>query len=361
MPSKPQTALDLWFPVLALFCFGVLFVYSASSVTAQARYGREFFFVHRQLVTFAVGAGAAWAGYRVPFALWMRLSPWALGAALILVAATLHPQLGHRVGGASRWLRLGVATCQPAEFLKLALVLFLSRTLGGTRDRTGLALGAVGASLFLLLLQPDFGTSLIILCTVLGMFFVSGTPLRYFLGSACLCLLGAAAICLAAPYRLRRLLAFLDPFASPLGSGFQIIQSFIAIRNGGFLGKGLGSSQQKLFFLPEAHTDFILSVVSEEMGLVGITALAMLFYLLFAALVRLAQTARPPAQKLLAAGLFQSLSASTLMNMAVVSGLVPTKGLPLPFLSSGGTALVSTCFLLGIATGFLPHCRAPKT
>jgi len=211
-----------------------------------------------------------------------------------------------------------------------------------------LHLWPVGIAFVALLLQPDFGSTMILVCGLAAMIFVHGIPLRFFAVGAMISVPIITTIMIAAPYRVKRLVTFLDPFADPLGSGFQVIQSFVAIANGGLFGKGLGGSQQKLFFLPEAHTDFILAVIAEEMGFAGVVVLAAIYCLLFLAILQLLKRVTNSRERLLGTAIFAMLAASTVINMGVVAGILPTKGLPLPFVSSGGSSLLASFFMMGL-------------
>lgn len=337
----------IWFPVIALLSFGMLFVYSASSVYAGQKYNDEFLFAKKQLIYLIPGAAAAFLGARLPLD---RLKKWAnviFFATLGLTLLTLVPGIGKKILGAARWISFAGFQVQPSEFLKIASVIFCARILADETLRSKKLL-LVLLSFAVLLKQPDFGSSVILMSGLLAVLFFYGIPKRYFFGgvAALLPLVGVLAI--AAPYRLKRLVTFLDPFADPLGSGFQVIQSFVAIASGGFFGKGLGGSQQKLFFLPEAHTDFILSVIGEEMGFVGLGIIILIYGMLFYSLLQVLLAVTCSFSRMLTAGLMTMIAASTLINMGVCAGLLPTKGLTLPFISSGGSSLIANLFTMGL-------------
>ncbi|MEY3900917.1 MAG: hypothetical protein RL189_223 [Pseudomonadota bacterium] len=337
----------LWFPVIALLSFGLLFVYSASSVYAGQKYGDEFLFAKKQLIYFIPGAAAAYIGARFPLDKLQRWATQIFLATALLTALTLVPGIGRKILGASRWIAVGGMQIQPSEFLKISSVLFLAKVLSDNKiDWRKLCLLFLGFGI--LLKQPDFGSSVILMAGLFAVLFFYGIPKRYFFGVvlAILPLIGVLAV--AAPYRLKRLVTFLDPFADPLGSGFQVIQSFVAIASGGIFGKGLGGSQQKLFFLPEAHTDFILSVIGEEMGFVGLAIIILIYAMLFYSLLQVLVAVNGSFARMLTAGLLAMLASSTLINMGVCAGLLPTKGLTLPFISSGGSSLVANLFAMGI-------------
>lgn len=337
----------LWFPVIALLSFGLLFVYSASSVYAGQKYGDEFLFAKKQLIYFLPGAAAAYIGARLPLSRMQRWATHIFVATIVLTALTLVPGVGKKILGASRWIAVGGLQIQPSEFLKISAVLFLAKVLSEKKIHWP-KLSLIVLGLAVLLKQPDFGSSVILMTGLFAVLFFYGIPMRYFLGAvlAIIPLLGILAV--AAPYRLKRLVTFLDPFADPLGSGFQVIQSFVAIASGGIFGKGLGGSQQKLFFLPEAHTDFILSVIGEEMGFVGLAIIVLIYGMLFYSLLQVLVAVNCPFSRMLTAGLLSMLASSTLINMGVCAGLLPTKGLTLPFISAGGSSLVANLFAMGM-------------
>lgn len=337
----------LWFPVMALVAFGLLFVYSSSSVFAEQKFGDDFIFVRKQLMFLIPAAMAALAGAMVPLRILDRFAPQLFLGAVAFTSLTLVPGIGHEVGGGKRWIALAGYQLQPGEFLKVAAVLFAAHILG-KHPRRLLLLWPLGAAPVILLCQPDFGTTMILLVGLTAIIFVHGLPLRFFFSGLAVALPLIMAIMMAAPYRMRRLTTFLDPFADPLGAGFQIIQSYVAIANGGLLGKGLGGSQQKLFFLPEAHTDFILSVIAEEMGFAGVLVIVSTYGLLFVVITFLVTRLTEHRDRLICVGLFGCLAASAVVNMGVVTGMFPTKGLPLPFISSGGSALIANSLAIGI-------------
>jgi cell division protein FtsW len=275
---------------------------------------------------------------------------------VLLLVLVLLPGLGVSVNGSRRWLRLGPLSFQPAELAKLALVVYLAAFLARKRDELGefwrgmvppLAVGGTLAAL--VLAQPDLGSCLTLLVLTVGLLFLAGAPTRS------LALLVGPALSLAAlavwlaPYRMRRVFAFLDPWQDPRGSGFQIIQSWLALGGGGLTGRGIGESKQKLFYLPEAHTDFIFAVLGEELGFLGAAAVVVLFAVLVWRGLRIGIRAADPFGAYLALGITVLVATQTLVNLGVVTGMLPTKGLPLPFLSFGGSALLMTM----LATGML--------
>jgi cell division protein FtsW len=346
-PFRAYGGQTIWFPVIALISFGLLFVYSASSVYASQKFGNEFLFVKRQLIYVLPGVLFAYLGAKISLNFLSRHCGKIFLLCVALVFLTKAPYLGKSVKGAARWIALGPLQVQPSEFLKISTILFAAFVL----HRHPAALHRfwpIGLALLGLLLQPDFGSTMILCAGLAGILFFHGLPKRIFFGTFALFVPLAVGVMIAEPYRVRRLVTFLDPFADPLGAGFQVIQSFVSIASGGLFGKGLGGSQQKLFFLPEAHTDFILAVMSEEMGFVGVLTIALIFGLLFYSLLQVVVHAPTRAERLIAAGFFTMIASSTLVNMGVVAGLLPTKGLPLPFVSAGGSSLLANLFMIGM-------------
>jgi len=340
---------------VVLCAFGLLMVYSASSAYALKGFGDSAYFLKRQLLFLTIGLG--W------MALLMHTSPrlivkfvypiYALG--LVLLALVLVPGIGKEVGGARRWIDLGFVAFQPSEFAKLALVVYLAYSLHKKRDRmdsfsigflSHLVMG--GAYVALLLLEPDFGMAAIVLMVMFSMLFVGGLRPRYIALSVALAALFFAVGTLSEGYRLRRVIAFLNPWKDPLGSGYQAVQSFVALGVGGPFGTGLGNSTQKLFFLPEAHTDFIFSIIGEELGFVTAIGLILLYGVLVFRGMRVALRARDLLGCYLAFGCTLLIGLQAATNMAVAVGLLPTKGITLPLVSYGGTSLVGSLMAVGV-------------
>lgn len=337
----------LWFPVLSLICFGVLFVYSASSVYSAQKYGDEFIFVKKQLLYLIPGIIAAICGAKISLRFWFKYRIPIFFASVFLATLTRVPGLGRKVKGAARWISIGPVQFQPSESLKIATIFMLAGTLH-LYPKSFQKLWPLACAFACLIIQPDFGSCVILFLTVATMLFMHGLPLSIFSFGIASLLPIVAIVAISAPYRVKRLVSFLDPFADALGAGFQIIQSFVAIANGGWFGRGLGGSQQKLFFLPEAHTDFILAVIGEEMGFAGIFTIMLIYSLFFYAIIQIVSQALSSKDRLIASGIFAIFAGSTIINLGMVAGLLPTKGLPLPFISSGGSSLVVNLFMVGI-------------
>ncbi len=355
MRLKREVDTTLLLISLSLTCIGVVMVYSSSAIMAAERFHDGFYFLKRQLayalVGFALMAFATYFNYHN----WRRVAVAGLFGSIVLLALIFVPGLGVRVGGAVRWLQLPGITLQPAELVKLALVLYLAHSLTRKKEKVrSLSRGylpymiILGLLLGILLKQPDLGSAMIIAGVALSMLIVAGVRWRYILPTLLMSLPILYLLVMQVDYRRRRILAFLDPWEDPFDSGFQIIQSLVAFGKGGVLGQGLGIGEQKLFYLPEAHTDFIFSVIGEELGLVGVLVVAALFLLLVLCGIRIALQCQDPYGRNLAFGLSLLLGLEAFVNLAVCMGLLPTKGLALPFISYGGTSLVVCLVAIGI-------------
>lgn len=340
---------------LTLTAFGVVMVYSASGVYAAAKLGSSSYFLKRQALSAVVGVGALAAMLKLGYRRLEVLAVPLLGLALLSLVLIFVPGLGHAAGGSKRWLVLGPLTFQPAELAKLALVLFLARSLAKKGDavkdwRVGFVPHAVVAGMLVLLLmgQPDFGTSVACVLITGALLFVAGVRVGYLFAALVVALPGAVFLVTHSAYRMRRILAFLDPWDDPNGVGYQVREALLSVGSGGPFGLGLGESRQKLFYLPAAHTDFILPIIGEELGLVGIAAVVALFALLAWRGLKAAYAAPDAFGAFLAIGLTSLLCFESLVNAGMAMGMLPTKGLALPFLSYGGTSLVATMMAVGI-------------
>ena len=343
---------------LALIIVGLIAISSASIEYADWHFGNPWHHTQRHLIYITLATVAAAITYRVSPAFWEQTGwAWLLGA-LALLVLVLVPGVGKDVNGSQRWLPLGPFTLQPSELGKLAMVVYLAGYLVRQEQevRTEWSgflkpMGVVGVMALLLMAEPDFGATVICAGTAFGMVFLAGARLGHFVLVLLGALLGLVALVFSAPYRVQRLTAYTDPWADPFGSGFQLIQSLIAFGRGEWVGVGLGNSVQKLFYLPEAHTDFVFSIWSEETGLLG----ALLVMGLFAALIgrilwigRRAIASGDQFGAYVCYGAALIFSGQAFVNMGVSSGLLPTKGLTLPFVSYGGTSLIMSCCLLAL-------------
>ena len=338
-----------------LICVGLLMIFSASTSLADRYHGSSVVLLRNHLLHLIVALAAMAVSMRVPYELWRRYTPLLLLLTFLLLIIVLIPGVGYQVSGARRWLRVAVFNFQPTELLKLVLILFVASYLDRKQallDRffRGMVpgLSVIGVFLALVVMQPDFGTMVLIALTLLLMIFVGGAKPGHILYSLLgFCALGSYLV-ISQSYRLRRIFAFLDPWQDRLDSGFQIVQSYLALGSGGWLGVGLGDSRQKMFFLPDAHTDFIFSILGEELGLVGALAAMALFVCFVWRGYRIALASEEDFGRYLAYGISTLFALQILLNLAVVMGMMPTKGLPLPFISYGGSSLVSMLFMTGI-------------
>ena len=350
---------DVWLLIATagLVGLGLVMVFNASYFFAQDRYGDPFLYFRKHLIALGAGVVALLAVSRVRLEWFERLAyPLFFGFA-ILLAAVLIPGIGVIHGGARRWIGLGPFNFQPSEFAKTAVVLFLARSMARKRDRmtefsTGILPHLVVVGLFILCvaMQPDFGTA-VILVLVLGlMLYGGGARATHLLGMA----LAAAPVVAFAlvhwPYRWRRILAFLDPWRYSQDIAFQLVQSLIAFGSGGLTGIGLGDSKQKMFFLPAAHTDFIFALIGEELGVCGALLVLALFAVIGVRGFRVAMRHPDPFASMLAFGITLVILLEAVVNVGVVVGLLPTKGLALPFLSYGGSALIGVLVQVGVLT-----------
>ncbi|MCM2334684.1 MAG: putative lipid II flippase FtsW [Anaeromyxobacteraceae bacterium] len=357
-PLQPRQAAPpfdwlLLLVLLVLPAAGAVMVYSASAIQASRQLGDEFFFLKRQAVAFAIGLGlmvvALKMGYR-------RLAAWSyplLAFSFITLLLVLVPGIGRVAGGARRWINLGVVNFQPAELAKVVLVLYLAHSLSRKREKVKLfSIGflphllVTGAMVVLCLAERDMGTGVIMLLVLFTMLFAAGARVSYLVGAVVVAIPIGWKLVTGTKYRMDRWMAYLDPWGHRDGAGFQLVESLLGIGNGGWLGQGLGQGKGKLFYLPAAHTDFIAAVIAEEAGLLGIAVLLLLYAVVVWRGLRASLRAAEPFGAYVALGLTTLLGSQALLNLAVVFGLLPTKGLTLPFVSYGGSSLMT---LLGAA------------
>lgn len=353
-------AVDRWLllAVVALLALGVTMVLSTSYLYSQERFADGTYFFRKQLVAIGVGLVALAMCSILPAEIYRRLSYPLLGITLLVLVLVLVPGIGVARGGAQRWLMMPGFAFQPAELAKLAIVLYLAHSMARKGDKIktfslGILPHLIVGAVFLtaLLLEPDFGTALILAALFYLMLFIGGVRFSHLLATGLMVLPLLVYAMLTAEYRLRRLLTFMDPWREASSSGFQVVQSLIAFGSGQLWGRGLGESRQKLFYLPEAHTDFVFSVVGEELGLLGALAVLGLFGIIIARGLRLSSKIEEPFEQYLAFGLTVILGLQALIHMGVVMGLMPTKGLVLPFISYGGSAMVINLMEAGILLG----------
>ena len=342
----------------ALMGIGLVAIASASVEYGDFHFGDPWHHTQRHAFYLLIGLAAGGVAYMCPTAALEKISPGLLLLAFVFLILVLMPGIGREVNGAQRWLSLGVVTIQPSEFAKLALLLYTAGYLVRQEDAvrqhwSGLAklIGILGVVAFLLLLEPDFGTTVIAIGMTVGMMFLAGARLLYVVMMVAVVAAAFAVLVVSAPYRLQRLTAYQDPWADPFGSGFQLVQSLIAFGQGEWWGVGLGNSVQKLFYLPEAHTDFVFSIWAEETGFVGALAVITLFSLLVAKILWTGWRVAAQGNRFdayVCFGVALMFSGQAFVNMGASSGLLPTKGLTLPLMSYGGSSLIVSCVLLGI-------------
>ena len=349
---------DKWLLVatVLLVGFGALMIYSTTSVITPALAQKgitEFFYFKRHIFTIIIGFSFMLIAYHMRPSFIRKMAIPLLIFSFFLLVLVFIPHIGVSAGGAMRWIRIWPSTFQPSEFVKLAMVIFLARYMSMPGYRTDRFLSFIKPIIILIpfqiamLKQPDFGAAMSLAFLTFAMLFLSGIRIKY-LATLFVAAIPVVYYLLSEPYRLKRLTAFLDPWKDPQGSGFQLVQSFIALGSGGITGIGLGSSQQKLSYLPESHTDFIFSIIGEEFGLIGLLIIITLFVLLFIKGVSIAHKAKDEFVYYLAIGLSLMIALQALINFAVATGLLPTKGLPLPFISYGGSALLVNMVAVGI-------------
>lgn len=342
-----------------LACIGVVMVASASMGVAAAQFGHPFYFFVRHLFYVLLGVTTASVVVNIPLSFWQRYSWHLLLFSFVLLVMVLIPHVGKRINGSARWLGVGPFTIQPSELGKFAVVVFMAGYLVRRQEevRTTYVRGflramvIVGTAIALFLREPDFGASLVLMTAVLGMLFLAGAPIIQFGGLVTAVLAGGAAAIIFEPYRLKRVLSFTDPWDDQFGSDYQLSQSLIAFGRGDWLGVGLGHSVQKLFYLPEAHTDFVFAVYAEEFGLVGVLILMGLFMLLIQSVIRIGRNAERAGkifEGYLAYGLGFLITMQAVINIGVNTGFFPTKGLTLPLVSYGGSSLIVVFAMIGL-------------
>lgn len=346
----------LLFIMLLLVAFGALMIYSSTAIITPLLAKKkitEFYYFKRHLFTMVMGSLAMLVSYSLKPSFLKKIAVPLLVFSFFLLLLVFLPYIGVSAGGARRWIRLWPTMFQPSELVKLSMVIFLAKYMAAADYNTERFSSFVKPMLVMALFQvvflkqPDFGAAMSLGLLTFGMLYISGMRLRY-LASVLALAIPVIYKLVMEPYRLRRITYFLDPWKDPQGSGFQLIQSFIAIGSGGISGLGLGESKQKLSFLPASHTDFIFCLVGEELGLIGAAVVIALFLTLFLRGITVANRSRDNFNYYLAYGLTMMISIQALINFAVVTGMVPTKGLPLPFMSYGGSALLVNMAVIGL-------------
>lgn len=333
-----------------LYIVGLLMIYSASSIWAQYKIGNEYYYLIRQTIFGVFGLIAMYVVSKIDIKYFKKYANCCFIIPLLMLILVLF--IGTQRGGAKSWIEIGSILIQPSEFMKLGLIIFMAKFLS-KNDSTKLydfilALGIVGLVFGLIMLEPDFGSGFVITVGIIGLLIISGAKIKYFMALGIAGVVGIVGLILQAPYRIKRIIAFIDPWQDPLGAGFQSIQSLYAISPGGLFGYGYGNSRQKYYYLPEPQTDFIFAIIIEELGLIGGIVIFMLFLTLFITGFKIAIKQKDLFKCYLASGITIMLVVQFFINISVVIGLIPVTGVTLPFLSYGGSSLVITLLMMGI-------------
>ncbi len=353
--TRGRPDITLFIVAIILVVIGTVMIYSSSSIIALEKYGDGYHYIKKQILFVLLGLGAMIGTSKVPYRYWAKAAYPAVLISIALLTLLIVPGFGTKVGGATRWFRAGGVSFQVSELVKIALVIFLAhyltKKIAYVKEFSRVFMVPLVVLLIifgLVLCQPDFGAAVIMVVVFMLMFYLAGGRIVYLAGLAATAIPVGAVLIMQESYRMQRLLSFLNPWEDPSRTGFQIIQSFISFGSGGTFGVGLGNSMQKLFYLPEPHTDFILSVIAEEGGFVGVVIVLVLFCILIIRGFMISFNCADLFGMLLASGLTTVIALEAFINMAAVMGLVPTKGLVLPFLSYGGTSLMMCMVTVGI-------------
>jgi len=362
--SKPDYPLILITAILV--AFGLLMVFSATTVESL-HYGDPMFYFKKQIVYVFLGGLAMFAGYKIDYINYKKYSGLGLLITGLMLLVVFLPVMGRSAGGAARWIDLGFFSFQPSEIAKIAVIIYLADALSKKGEKiksflTGLLplLMVVGFLCVLILAQPDLGTVISIFLISMSMLFISGADWRHLLSIMFFSGIGIFTLSFLSPYKWRRIIAFIDPWNDPRGTGFHIIQSLIAIGSGGIFGFGLGNSRQKFMYLPEQYTDFIFAIVCEETGLFGAFLLIIFFIAFVSRCFRICRSAPDKFSMLLAGGIASYIGIQAFINMCVATSLLPTTGIPLPFISYGGTSLIITMFSVGILLNISTYKNGQK-
>ncbi len=352
----------LFVAVIVLVIFGIIMIYSSSSIWALYKYDDAFKYVKAQSLFFIIGTLGLIIISKIPYTNYYDRANIILGVCFLLLVLVLIPGIGIIRNGSRSWFGIGSFGIQPSEFIKLGLIIFTSRYLSkNDREIKNIFTGVVPIfvitilAFILVMLQPDFGTAMVIITSIVVLLFISGVDFKFFINIAMLGLISVVGLISIAPYRLMRIISFLNPWNDPLGSGFQIIQSLFAIGPGGLLGLGFGNSIQKYFYLPEPQTDFIFAIISEEFGFMGILIISFLFGIILYRSIMIALKINDSFAKYLCFGIIFQIIFQALLNLMVVVGLVPVTGITLPFLSYGGSSLLITLAGIGIILNVSRH------
>ena len=346
----------LFISVIIISIFGIIMIYSASSIWAEFKYQDAFKYVKQQGLFFLVGILVMIFSSKISLNFLKRKANLILIGCFLLLILVLIPGIGSIRNGSRSWFGIGGLGIQPSEFAKLGLIIFTAKYLASNqKNMRDVKKGAlpiflvIGIFFLLIMLEPDFGTAMVIALTLIALIFISGLKISFFIKLGILGLAGIVGLIVVAPYRMARIISFLNPWSDPLGSGYQIIQSLYAIGPGGLLGQGFLNSRQKHFYLPEPQTDFIFSIISEEFGFLGVVIVCSFFFFIFYRMLRIALRSNDLFQKYLVFGLAFGIFIQAALNLAVVVGLIPVTGVTLPFFSYGGSSLLIIMLSVGLA------------
>lgn len=339
---------------MIIVIFGLICVYSSSHIWALYKYDDSFYYIKRQAIFACIGIIAMFVTSKVDYHLYKKYYKQIMAVCFLLLILVLIPGIGVVRGGSRSWFNFGIFALQPSELFKIGMIIFAAVYIEDNYYRmkqlkySFKLLLVVGLGFFLIMLQPDFGSGIVMACAIVVMLIVSPFPFTYFILLGALAIVGIVVMILSAPYRMERILSFLNPFQDPLGSGFQAIQALYAIGPGGLLGVGFDNSIQKHFYLPEPQTDFIFAIVAEEFGFIGAVTLIGLYLWLFKTVLMVSKHIKDLFGSLLMIGIISMIGVQTLINLGVVVGLFPVTGVTLPLMSYGGTSLIITLMSIGI-------------
>jgi cell division protein FtsW len=356
--EKTNHRADRWlgFGVILLSLFGVLMVFDSSVAIAIRDFSDQYYFAREQLKWLGLGIIGFIISSRIPYKLWYKLALPALLLTLFLLIIVFIPGIGINALGAHRWINLGFTVLQPAEFAKLAMVLYLSAWFSRPEEgRLGAFLILVGMVVGLVMLEPDMGTSIILLSTAFSLYFFSNAPISHFLLMIPILVAGIIVLAISSPYRAQRIMTFMNPQHDPQGASYHMTQALLAFGSGGWFGVGIGKSRQKYEYLPEANTDSIFAIIGEEVGFIGATVVLLGFLFIVWRVFRIAVRAKDPFGRFIALGVGSWVGLQTCINMGAMVALIPLTGVPLPFVSYGGSSLVVLLFAMGIVTNISKH------
>jgi len=356
---------SIFLTVMVLVAIGMVMIYSASSIYAYSSMGDSLFFLKRHLIYLVVGLLMMFGAMSIDITTLKKFSKPVILLSIFLLLLVLVPHIGRETAGARRWFRIGLVNFQPSEFAKIAIIIYMADLISrkGTQMKSLIhgyvpAVAVLGLMVGLILLEPDLGTAITVSLITVIMLYVGGVRGSYIIASMLASIPALYVLLFRVPYRRKRMMIFLNPWADKRGAGFQIIQSFVALGSGGPFGVGLGQSRQKLFYLPASHTDFIFSIIGEELGFVGSASIVVLFAIFIWQGMKIAFKTVDTFEKLVALGVVSLVALEVIINIAVTAGALPTKGLPLPFISYGGSGLIFHLAAVGLLLNIAKRSEA---